>query len=196
MSARFPVITPTGRLHSPECRPATSASAVDGGYLENAGVATLAEVLPRLEELARAENERRGTTRIVIVAIEIANVVGRGREGEPTRTSSPPPAPSGPSQALLHVTGASEYISAEARARVRAGVTPACFAYVQPPPARGWKASVGWRLSRAARQELESAVATLLSEASSERVLQRAIRLASDPFAAGCQHNGLDAPIS
>ena len=196
LSARFPVVTPTGRLFAPSCEPATSASAVDGGYLENAGVATLADVLPQLEELVRAENERRGSTRIVIVALEIANVVGRGREGEPTRTTSRPPAPSAPQQALLHVTGASEYISADARAHVRAAVTPACFAYVQPPPARGWRASVGWRLSRAARQELESAIATLLSEASSQRVLQRAIRLASDPFAAGCMNNGLEAPES
>ena len=193
LSARFPVITPTGRLYEPNCPDPTSASAVDGGYLENAGVATVADVLPGLEDLVRAENDRRGTTSIVIVAIEIANVVGRGGEGDPSRRTSLPP-PSAPRQALLHVTGASEYISSDARERVRAAVTPTCFAYVQPPPARGWRASVGWRLSRAARQELESAIETLMAEASSQRVLQRAIRLASDPDAALCMNNGLEPP--
>ena len=50
LSARFPVVTSAGRI---AC---AHRSVVDGGYLENTGVAAIAEVLPRLTAAVQKQN--------------------------------------------------------------------------------------------------------------------------------------------
>ena len=77
LSARFPVVTSAGRI---AC---AHRSVVDGGYLENTGVAAIAEVLPRLTAAVQKQNtanEAAGRPPIRIVVVEISNGPrGRGR---------------------------------------------------------------------------------------------------------------------
>lgn len=84
LSARFPLVTPSGRL--PSCRvpneahdrkcPKTSAGSdvvnvVDGGYAENDGAAQVAELWPSLQLLVEAYNRAAGVpVRLVLVQIE------------------------------------------------------------------------------------------------------------------------------
>jgi hypothetical protein len=59
LSARFPVVTPAGRINSTAtgCVGVPEMQLVDGGYNEASGLSTLADMAPQLAELVRASNE-------------------------------------------------------------------------------------------------------------------------------------------
>ena len=58
LSARFPYVTPAGRLpHDVEgCESLPDAQLIDGGYAESSGIGTLADVAPTVTELVRRHN--------------------------------------------------------------------------------------------------------------------------------------------
>jgi hypothetical protein len=160
LSARFPVVTSAGRI---AC---AHRSLVDGGYLENTGVAAIAEVMPRLVAAVQKQNAANATDSkppIRIVVVEISNGP-RGPQtplrgvGFPTDEPKPHFAPLGLLSLPSYPTevGRDELGDAAADACGR-GVDVALVT-VRPRLAVGWKASVGWRLSHAARAELEQAL--------------------------------------
>ena len=163
LSARFPVATSAGRI---AC---AHRSLVDGGYLENTGIATIAELIAPLAEAVRAqnaENRSNGKPAIRIVVVEISN--GPRGPQSPVRAPKFPARQPAPKFALLSLLGLPPYPTASGRAELGSAVVDACkegvavgLVTVRPQLAVGWKASVGWRLSRAARQELEQALAAI-----------------------------------
>ena len=58
LSARFPTVTPAGRLPRPgkECEETPDLQLIDGGYAEPSGVGTLADIAPELMALVRDHN--------------------------------------------------------------------------------------------------------------------------------------------
>ena len=160
LSARFPVVTSAGRI---AC---AHRSLVDGGYLENTGVAAIAEVLPRLVAAVRqqnAANARGDRPPIRIVVVEISN--GPRGPRSPLRGVGFPVAEPKPQFAPLGLLSLPSYPTEVGRDELGRAATDACaqgvdiaLVTVRPRLAVGWKASVGWRLSRAARAELEQAL--------------------------------------
>lgn len=135
LSARFPLISPTGRL--PSCRPPDGGelrcpqlrdvdpkrvlNIVDGGYAENTGTAQVAELMQQLEPLIAAYNgpaKPAGTstsppTRVRLVLVEIEN-------GELAGEKSAPALATGageffrPLQALMNVSASHKSSSKDA----------------------------------------------------------------------------------
>ncbi len=161
LSARFPVVTSAGRI---AC---AHRSVVDGGYLENTGVAAIAEVLPRLTAAVQKQNtanEAAGRPPIRIVVVEISN--GPRGPRSPLRGVGFPAAEPKPHFAPLGLLSLPSYPTEVGRDELGQAAAGACaegvdiaLVTVRPRLAVGWKASVGWRLSHAARAELESALA-------------------------------------
>ncbi len=165
-SARFPFATPTGRIFC------AKRALVDGGYLENTGLGAIAEVLPEIgTAVARlnATNASAGRPSIRIVVLEIANGPGRSTDPiTPERVAvvAPTESPS-PRFGILGLAALPTYPTSLARvelgtsvAGLRAKGIHVDTVTIRPDVKPGWKASVGWRMSRASRTELESALTT------------------------------------
>ncbi|HEV7741540.1 MAG TPA: hypothetical protein VGO65_03905 [Pseudolysinimonas sp.] len=65
LSARFPIVTPAGRItgvadHDAACRAIGDLQLADGGYSENSGLGTLSDLAPDLTALVRQYNAERG----------------------------------------------------------------------------------------------------------------------------------------
>ncbi len=191
LSARFPLVTPSGRV---VC---AGRSVVDGGYLENTGLGSIAELLPavaRRVETINATADANGWPRVRIVVLELSN--SPGARADPLSPNAAETPLTGPREALLSLVGLPTYPTRIARDDLRTATQAACAASprvdvalltVKPPLAPGWKAPVGWRLSRASRSELESALAA--TSDSGPTTLQRATALVQQPAsAAGACH--------
>lgn len=70
LSARFPTVTPAGRVPRPgeTCQERPDLQLVDGGYAESSGVGTLAELAPDLMALVRDHNRAGGSVVVPLVA--------------------------------------------------------------------------------------------------------------------------------
>jgi len=167
LSARFPFVTPSGRL--PTCRVPGEATdvkcptrtdagrqvlnVVDGGYAENDGAAQVAELAQQLLPLVETYNSAGPTKpKVRVVLVEIEN-------GERAGPASPPSAATGgelfrPLSALLHLKGA----GAGTLDALRAGFTDCDRS--RPPPSGpthlrfsmyehpGRTMPLGWTLAR------------------------------------------------
>ncbi len=186
LSARFPLVTPSGRV---VC---AGRSVVDGGYLENTGLGSIAELLPAVARRVETINETadaNGWPRVRIIVLELSN--SPGARADPLSPNNAETPLTGPREALLGLVGLPTYPTRIARDDLRTATQAACSASprvdvalltVKPPLAPGWKAPVGWRLSRASRSELESAL-----DATSDTgptTLQRATALVQQPASA------------
>lgn len=155
LSARFPVATPTGRI---VC---ARRALVDGGYLENTGLGAIAELLPQIVDAVTTinrENAAHALPSIRIEVIEISN--GPRGPATPLRSVSRSATVPHPTEALLSLVRLPSYPTDQARAALatRCGDGLVSFTTIRPQIAPGFKASVGWRMSRAARSELERAL--------------------------------------
>lgn len=65
LSARFPIVTPAGRLPGNGCDP--HAQLIDGGYAEGTGIGTIADVSTRIAAAVRAENSTSAVPLVPIV---------------------------------------------------------------------------------------------------------------------------------
>ncbi len=159
LSARFPIVTSAGRLLC------AHRSVVDGGYLENTGLASIGELLPSLAGAVKNLNDQHGAIRpkVRIVIIEVSN----NPEGAatPLRTAGVPSTPPSPKFAPMSVIQLPGYPTTIGRDELTEAVAAACpqvhiaVLTVRPDATPGWQASVGWRMSRAARDGLEHALA-------------------------------------
>jgi hypothetical protein len=139
---------------------------VDGGYLENTGVAAIAEVMPRLVAAVEKQNKANATggrPPIRIVVVEISN--GPRGPTTPLRGVGFPADEPKPHFAPLGLLSLPSYPTEVGRDELGQAAAEACaqgvdisLVTVRPRLAVGWKASVGWRLSHAARAELEQAL--------------------------------------
>jgi len=158
LSARFPIVTSAGRLLC------ANRSVVDGGYLENTGLASIGELLPALASAVKTMNDQHGTTapKVRIVIIEISN--NPQGAATPLRTASVPPRPPSPKFAPLSIVQLPGYPTTIGRDELTEAVAAVCptvhiaVLTVRPDATPGWQASVGWRMSRAARDGLEHAL--------------------------------------
>jgi hypothetical protein len=78
LSARFPTITPAGRVppttrilpsRAEECGSRPDLQLVDGGYAESSGIGTLADVTPVLQQIVRNHNTTRGSGLPLVVPV-------------------------------------------------------------------------------------------------------------------------------
>ena len=83
ISARFPFVTPGGRMPVPngaECSGAAPGTPhgqlVDGGYSDDTGLASLVDLLPELLPLVRAHNAQAGTTEVLPIVMYLKNERG------------------------------------------------------------------------------------------------------------------------
>src|SRR6185312_408500 len=93
LSARFPVISPTGRIAAEGCRddqngrglvkPSAMTTVTDGGYLDNSGASTALQAWQALKPVAAAR-EQAGGGCVVPLFLQIDNSVERAADDTPT----------------------------------------------------------------------------------------------------------------
>jgi hypothetical protein len=65
LSARFPTVTPAGRVPGAGCPQGRDLQLVDGGYAEGSGLGTLADLSAEVMQLVRARNATAGSTPVL-----------------------------------------------------------------------------------------------------------------------------------
>jgi hypothetical protein len=155
VSARFPVVAPAARIGSeeapetPNCERRTHLSPVvarDGGYVENSGLLTIAELLPRLQRVIASWRKREGhavDVRPVVVSID----------DDPESLAAELNERSGGAFGIGRTAGPG-FLTASARAAIDncafAGVS---YFRISPPRRVGAKAATGWETSETTRYE-------------------------------------------
>jgi hypothetical protein len=157
LSARFPWITPSGRLA--KCPPANSAvNLVDGGYFDTSGASPLVELWSELEHEVGQHNAGAGSC-IVPLFLQIDTGYA-----DPTRGASTAPWESVvPLRAVRSARDAREANARQAAALAFSGPISGRdgiggvdrFAHIYPRAHPGSKAPLGWTLSKSARDDLK-----------------------------------------
>lgn len=176
LSARFPTVTPGGRLPATGegCEPRPDAPLVDGGYAEGSGVGTLADLAPALADVVREHNAQAGNTLIVPIVVYLEDAARSDLAPSPVRSVPEAFVPlAGLSAGAAQVTsgawlqraaaalsrscpeGASrcDAASEALRDRLTGGVV-----VVAPGTKPGVDAPLGWTLSKDSRTRLTAAV--------------------------------------
>jgi hypothetical protein len=157
LSARFPYVTPAGRLtpHDKESTLSTSYI-VDGGYYESSGIAPLRDIWTAIEPLVAAYNAA-PTHRKKIVPIFIA--IDNHYSSTPAPTADPSPLQLlVPLQAAGTVRDGHDIADQQAIERTFSstidGIGGQRFFYFHPYAHPGVQAPLGWVLSSASRSDL------------------------------------------
>ena len=174
LSARFPFVTPSGRL---ACGDGPAVHVVDGGYFENSGAASVVELYDALEP-AIAEDNAAGPACVVPVLIEIDNhylETERDAGGRPKELLAP-------QQTYGAARSAREANAREAAALAFSGSLPGDrlarlgetdvdrVAHIHPRSHPGMEAPLGWTLSEAARRDLGGQLASPENRAELDKV--------------------------
>lgn len=160
LSARFPYVTPYGRLSPcPPMGPPTTYD-VDGGYLDNTGATPLLQVWSKLEPLVRAYNQRPGAPCIVPLFIQIDNhyvaPAGPDEGARPSQLEAPPLA--------VKTSRDGEEANARQAAALQFGrivgttddgTDASGYAHIYPQSHPGSQAPLGWTLSAGSMDDLE-----------------------------------------
>jgi hypothetical protein len=154
LSARFPVLEPAARVgreagkdeNVPCPKPGATLPAVrvrDGGYVENTGLLTIADLLPAIR---RAIEERHPAFRVPIIVLSIDD----DPEAQPPKPNLREPR-LGPVSVLTRAgTG---YITRKARDTISScQVTDVAYLRVSPAPHVGAHAATGWEISETGRR--------------------------------------------
>lgn len=194
LSARFPYVSPSGRLV--KCRDGSGDTAtylVDGGYYDNTGASQLVELWSALEPIV-ARHNRANNTCIAPFVLEIDNHYGE----EPGPEPDPRPQESQvPLQTVLGTRGAQEASARQSLAvaaslpfaedRVVVGRGDAVvnrYARVLPRAHPGTRAPLGWALSEASQRDLKDELRSRDNLAAMRRVrrwLRGGLRCAPAP---------------
>ena len=172
LAGRFPYVSPTARVDE-GCRPYTDVTAkeqldlcgspkrtvgqagcklelVDGGYIDNSGLATVDMLFPTLKKLVEEQNASGSTTRkIALVIVELDNYF----------RAAPSEAPSADSGIGRDSRTAGDgtrrpELGRDGCACRRVPVTPAgCTVTISPAAHPGLRAPVGWEISPSAETE-------------------------------------------
>jgi hypothetical protein len=169
LSARFPYVTPSGRLT--QCADDdVHTNVVDGGYLDNSGAMSATDLYRTVRQLIRdhnelfdqcrtacpvAEGEERPVRRIRPVFVQVdngyGNVAAAGDSGRPRELLVPP-------RTRLAVAGTVEQT---ARQRAFATFGSAAFFRIANAPHPGVQAPLGWVMSDSARDQLCDELSTV-----------------------------------
>jgi hypothetical protein len=164
MSARFPYVSPSGRLAG--CESGRTTAIVDGGYAENTGGQALLNLWARLEPMVAEHNAMAGHARIVPVFVDVDNHYAKAaKAGTVGRTQEllVPPATAGRPDKLDNrgveqaanatfstaLPGLPEQTCQVGRARTQR------FVYIAPPLSPGIEAPLAWTLSDMAMDDLD-----------------------------------------
>jgi hypothetical protein len=179
LSARFPYVSPSGRLvKCNDTEQSTATYLVDGGYFDNTGASPIVELWAALEPLVAAHNATAATC-IAPFVVDIDN-----HYGEPP---GPQPGPRPrevqvPLQTLLGTRNAKEANSRQAAALgaslpfgrdlvvMQGSDEVDRFARIYPRAHPGTRAPLGWALSRAARDDLATELRGPQNEPEIEKV--------------------------
>jgi hypothetical protein len=172
LSARFPGVAPAGRLGATEadpdargCKPPATLPPVlvrDGGYMENSGLLTIAELLPDTARAVRRWRERRGREHVrvqyVVVSIDDDPAV---LDGDPKHETRPRDALGIAKQA------GPAYLTRQTRDRIQScRFRDVAYVQISPRPHIGAQAATGWELSSTVRREdLAAALRTSSTDA-------------------------------
>ena len=174
LAGRFPYVSPTARIDE-GCRPNTDPTSpdngpcgspkrivgqagcklelVDGGYIDNSGLATVDVLFPTIKKLVEQQNASGSTKRkVALVIVELDNYFRAA-------PSEAPSADSGIGQTLAPpVTAFGGRNSVETFARAEAyRLTPGgCTITISPASHPGLRAPVGWEISSSAETELQN----------------------------------------
>jgi hypothetical protein len=165
LGARFPYVSPSGRLSGSSCADGRSAvatpcgapcatSMVDGGYADNTGLLTIDTLWPALRRLVVAHNAVPGAVELAPVIVEIDNhyqAPGALLSGR-TKTSFETVVP--PATAF----GVHGFIEGYAREQALHLAGRDCVLTLSPALHPGLTAPLGWALSDATREELRQAL--------------------------------------
>lgn len=182
LSARFPIVTPSGRIvpaaSEGECT-AELLQLIDGGYAESEGLATIADIAPTLARLIRDHNSQVGNDMIVPVVAYLNDVPGVDvlpDQGKPTPELIVPLIGAGAKSQLI---GSDAWIQRISNAFATEAVCPPegeCAAAVAalwekdqhkdahtvvtvaPPAGPELEVPLGWTLSKASLEHLEESV--------------------------------------
>lgn len=176
LSARFPTVTPGGRLTgtAKDCEPRPDAPLVDGGYAEASGVGTLADLAPALAEVVREHNAETGKSLIVPIVVYLEDAARSDLAPAPVRAVP---------EAFVPLTGlsagAAQVASGAWLQRTAAALSRSCpevaspcdtasdalrdrltggVVVVAPRTKPGVDAPLGWTLSKDSRTRLTEAV--------------------------------------
>ncbi|MFD9465498.1 hypothetical protein [Streptomyces sp. NPDC060027] len=175
LSARFPYITPSGRLSTETCdetvkkgaRAPAWLSVVDGGYVEGTGSLTAVDLFNELKPLVDCHNQVAGAVncgrgraraharKIELVLVQIDN-------GYSSVASETPPGR--PHELFVPIKGLFRaYNTKDASARQRAFEAFGCGNYLRLPNVRGpgAQAPLGWSLSDSAKENLDQQLRTM-----------------------------------
>ncbi|MDA0169742.1 hypothetical protein OJ998_11660 [Solirubrobacter taibaiensis] len=153
LSARFPLVAPPARLGVDETKafddgvceqpPLDPVIVRDGGYMENSGVLTIAELLPAVQSVI---NERSGGPRIWPIVVSIDDDPPKPNE---LRFEDAPTGALGISKKAN-----SGLLTAGARATIRNCAVPGVnYVRLSPEPHMGAQAATGWEISETTREE-------------------------------------------
>jgi len=168
LAARFPYVTPSGRLE--KCGGGSPVNVVDGGYFENSATSTIVEVWDSLRGTIARHNANPNLTCVVPVLLEIdnhyASAPGPAAAGRPWESNVP-----------LQTLGAGrDARDAQARQAAALAFGQASFdgvqarvgngteavdriAHIFPRAHPGTEAPLGWTLSKAAEDDLDTRLA-------------------------------------
>lgn len=173
LGARFPLVSPSGRIEGGcagsrslsepppvvgdgDCRAAKElceSQFVDGGYIDNSGMLTVAQLLPELRALVREQNAKTPDFPIAIVVLEIDSHFQEGLATEPAldlrRESFIPPEVLIAGGKALEIASQREVIETSPHG---------CVITVSPQSRPGVLAPLGWTLSPASRENLADAL--------------------------------------
>jgi hypothetical protein len=174
LAGRFPYVSPTARIDE-HCRPYPDSTSpddgpcgapkrgvgqagcklelVDGGYIDNSGLATVDVLFPTIKKLVEQQNASSSTKRkIALVIVELDNYFRAA-------PSEAPSADSGIGQTFAPpVTALGGRSSVETFARAQAyRLTPGgCTITISPASHPGLRAPVGWEISSGAETDLQN----------------------------------------
>ena len=161
LSARFPGVEPAGRLGEAEltgggnaCRPPPPAPLPpilvrDGGYMENSGLLTIAELLPDIARSVRRwrVDRERPQVRVKYLVVSI--------DDDPAVLDADPMLRTRPRDALgIGKQAGPDFVTQRTRDRLQScRFKDVEYMRISPPPHVGAQAATGWELSRTVRRE-------------------------------------------
>ena len=164
LSARFPVVSPSGRLEGTcaetegmtsgmhyACQDGCDMRMVDGGYLDNSGMLTLSGILPELKRLIAEHNAGPGAD----IAPFVIDIDSAYQSADNRLTESLDISESAVPLRSSMVRGAVERY---ARGRVFRSLSRGCVFTIAPAMHPGLLAPLGWSLSDSTRSELRRAL--------------------------------------
>jgi hypothetical protein len=175
LSARFPYVSPAGRLAGCPDLPATrdQPSVVDGGYLDDSGGSDIVELWPALESFVDRYNEGATGSCIVPFMVQIdngyADVPDQATTARPHQLLAPPKtlyAASGLNGRAENARQAAALLfshpfmvrraSGATAARLATGDLNSRYVHLYPKAHPGTEAPLGWALSKTAMRDLRA----------------------------------------